>query len=654
MKRSWLAILVLLAFVLFVKTAAWAATQTVTNTADSGSGSLRQAIANASAGDTINFNLAYPAVITLASALALTKTLTITGPSANSLTVSGNHTVNIFNIGGTGTVCALSGLTVAQGCQSSAYAVGGAFYISSGTVNLDSCVIKGNVAESGGTNVWGGAIFAQNATLGMNRCTMEGNSTLAVSGYAGRGGAIYCQQSTLNIYNSTFTNNLSTWGSAVYTQDSKTTLSNVTITGNHSASNGALLFTGDAAFGPNSLANCTVSGNVSDLSVAGIQVETDVLSLRNTVMAGNLTASYGEVDLAVIPVVAGATVTSYGYNFIGATPGSSFVWTTGDTMGTHSSPLDPQLAALTDNGGYVQTQPLIAGSLAIDPADGNGAPFVDARGYLRSNTADKGAYEYQGTLPVATAATQPGLAGLTANWNAVIGAASYNLDVATDVGFTSWVNGYNNLSVGNVTTYAVAGLSPGTTYYYRVRAVNGNYMSWYSNAMTGTTLAPSATSTTTITRTPTASLTATPTVTLMATISPTQTVSATRTASASVTPTRTVTPTSTATTLPSATRTVTLLPQDAGVDLRGKAFLAYPNPAKTRVNFALRGDASGEAKVTVFNFRGERVATLTGLVSQGSIANLVWDCGTVAPGMYLARWEQDGKEIGKTKLAMVK
>ena len=29
---------------------------------------------------------------------------------------------------------------------------------------------------------------------------------------------------------------------------------------------------------------------------------------------------------------------------------------------------------------------------------------------------------------------------------------------------------------------------------------------------------------------------------------------------------------------------------------------------ESRLNFALRGDASGEAKVTVFNFRGERVA----------------------------------------------
>src|SRR5208282_4621490 len=41
-------------------------TFTVTNTNDSGFGSLRDAMANAASGDTINFSLAYPATITLA------------------------------------------------------------------------------------------------------------------------------------------------------------------------------------------------------------------------------------------------------------------------------------------------------------------------------------------------------------------------------------------------------------------------------------------------------------------------------------------------------------------------------------------------------------------------------------------------------------
>ena len=57
-----------------------AATITVTSTADSGAGSLRQAVADASAGDTVDFNLTYPATITLTSGdININKDLTITG-----------------------------------------------------------------------------------------------------------------------------------------------------------------------------------------------------------------------------------------------------------------------------------------------------------------------------------------------------------------------------------------------------------------------------------------------------------------------------------------------------------------------------------------------------------------------------------------------
>lgn len=61
---------------------------------------------------------------------------------------------------------------------------------------------------------------------------------------------------------------------------------------------------------------------------------------------------------------------------------------------------------------------------------------------------------------------------ITANWTASSNATKYFLDVSTVNTFASFVAGYNNLDVGNVTTYNVTGLSAGTTYYYRVRAYN--------------------------------------------------------------------------------------------------------------------------------------------------------------------------------------
>ncbi len=51
------------------------------------------------------------------------------------------------------------------------------------------------------------------------------------------------------------------------------------------------------------------------------------------------------------------------------------------------------------------------------------------------------------------------------------------------------MTGYNNLSVGNVLTAAVSGLTASTTYYYRVRASNSSGTSGNSNTITVTTLA---------------------------------------------------------------------------------------------------------------------------------------------------------------------
>jgi len=59
-------------------------------------------------------------------------------------------------------------------------------------------------------------------------------------------------------------------------------------------------------------------------------------------------------------------------------------------------------------------------------------------------------------------------------------ATSYLLDVATDSGFTTFVGSYHDFNVGNVTTYLVTGLTPGVTYYYRVRGASGEGIGPYS------------------------------------------------------------------------------------------------------------------------------------------------------------------------------
>ena len=65
--------------------------------------------------------------------------------------------------------------------------------------------------------------------------------------------------------------------------------------------------------------------------------------------------------------------------------------------------------------------------------------------------------------------TPPTRSSFMASWGTMSGVMGYLLDVSTNNSFSSYVDGYQALDVGNVTGRVVTGLNPGSTYYYRVR-----------------------------------------------------------------------------------------------------------------------------------------------------------------------------------------
>ena len=75
-----------------------------------------------------------------------------------------------------------------------------------------------------------------------------------------------------------------------------------------------------------------------------------------------------------------------------------------------------------------------------------------------------------------------------ATWQSASGAIGYLLDVSTNDSFSSYVGGYRELDVGNVTGRVVTGLNPGITYYYRVRSYRSFGTGSYSEAMMATTV----------------------------------------------------------------------------------------------------------------------------------------------------------------------
>ena len=73
--------------------------------------------------------------------------------------------------------------------------------------------------------------------------------------------------------------------------------------------------------------------------------------------------------------------------------------------------------------------------------------------------------------PVALSASNTETRQFVANWEMIEGAEKYKLDVATDSSFTELLADFQDRDVGNVTSFTVSDVSPGTDYYYRVRAI---------------------------------------------------------------------------------------------------------------------------------------------------------------------------------------
>jgi hypothetical protein len=370
----------------------------VTNTNDSGAGSLRQVITQACPGGTITFNLPANSTITLTSGeLAINKNLTIQGPGANLLTISGNNASRVFSIS-SGTMATLDALTIANG---NAAGPGGGIYNLGDTLTITNCTLSGNTASGAGGGIFSNPI-SETATLMITNSTLSGNSTSN-----GAGGGILSGNGTTTITNCTLSSNSTT-----------------------NFAGGGIL----NGIGTLTITNSTLSGNSANGSGGGGIYNNGTAQIRSTIIAGN--------NAAANPDVAGANsleVTLQGYNLIGNKGFTSITATTGDQIGTMTAPLDPKLSALGNYGGPTQTlrplpgSPVIdAGTTATDPIT-NTTITTDQRGFTRpqGNAPDIGAVETNyvlaatsgagQTTPLNTAFTNPLLATLTEAGNPVSG-----------------------------------------------------------------------------------------------------------------------------------------------------------------------------------------------------------------------------------------
>jgi hypothetical protein len=292
----------------------------VTSVADSGAGSLREAIATACVGSTITFDTAgvfsTPQTITLTSGeLVVSKNLTIDGPdaTANRVTISGNNSSRAFNIS-SGFTVNISELTISNGSGTGS---GGGGIINSGTLYL-----KGVTVSSNSANMGGGIRNASTGTLYVINSTVSNNSTTA-----GAGGGIY-NTGTLFVRESTISTNTANGSGGGGIWNSNTFIATVYAS--------------------------TIANNVSQFAGGGINQAGIQLNISNTIVADNDSLNTSAEDLS-------GTYNSQDYNIF-ENPATAII--NGTT--TNNQTGDPKLGPLTNNGGPTQTHALLLGSIALD------------------------------------------------------------------------------------------------------------------------------------------------------------------------------------------------------------------------------------------------------------------------------------------------
>jgi CSLREA domain-containing protein len=281
------------------------------------------------------------------------------------------------------------------------------FDIDDGTNTLKDVTITGLTIRDGGdgsTFMNGAGIFSRE-NLTLDNVALLNND----AGPDGGGGGLEMFAGTLKMSNSTVAGNKSRQGGGIEiaSETVAAVIVNSTISGNESRTvgGGLTVLSGNVV-----VRNCTITGNRSDSDGSGAEIGGGVLgivgllTLHNTIVAGNFRGTSTTADDVGNPLVAGSS-----HNLIGNhnTAGGLQHNVSGNLLGNNGTGTRPIATilntTLASNGGPTQTHALVTGSVAINAGssahalDANGAALTrDQRGGQNPRilgTVDIGAFE---------------------------------------------------------------------------------------------------------------------------------------------------------------------------------------------------------------------------------------------------------------------
>lgn len=427
----------------------------VSNLTDGAAGSLRQAVlsANALPGlDTITFTVTGTISLTTGQ-INIDDALTVNGPGAGSLSISGNSVSRVFEIGQATTI---SGLTLTKGLASNAN--GGAIF-SHSSLTLTDCTLTNNT-----TSLEGGAVCSDSQLpLTINNCQLLSNKAGAT------GSAVSSTAITTTLRDSYVSSNTSAAGT-VYAA-SELDLEGCTIANNVSSVNKpTVLVSNSTSIHPLTIVNSTISGNGYGISVHNYQSGATAAVVNSTIVYNTDVG----LDVTCPTVVTSSVIAKNGLNLVAAplavTAINSLIASgpalNAQSMNNLPPSTDPLLAPLDFYGNAaIPTHALLPGSPLVDAGanplnlthDVRGPGFSRVSGPMQK--ADIGAYEAQ---PIAVVIQVNG------------GGAQRSMVTSLVVSFNQPVG--NNASAASFNVQRTGPSGPTGPVALNVASVGGNYV----------------------------------------------------------------------------------------------------------------------------------------------------------------------------------